>query len=102
MAHYKVKLQSMAKLPVGPGGVMGPLCDICVNKECSNPVDLVNITVFGIEKKIRLHKSGSSFMAVINCDGFIHSNTDQYVDDNEFDDIGNINNIDDLDDLGEL
>lgn len=94
MIHYKVKLLSMTKLPVGPGGVVSPLCDSCVNRECGNPVSLVNITVFGIEKKTRLHRSGSSFMAVANCEGYIHSNKEEYVDDNIF-----MEEIEDIEDI---
>lgn len=94
MIHHKVKLLSMAKLPVGPGGVVAPLCDSCINKECGNPVSLVSITIFGIEKKTRLHKSGGSLMAVANCEGYIHSNKDEYIDDNIF-----MDDIEDMDDI---
>jgi len=94
MIHHKVKLMSIAKLPVGPGGVVPPLCDSCVNEECGNPVSLVNITIFGIERKTKLHKSGASLMAVVNCEGYIHSNTDIYVDDNVF-----IDDIEDIEDI---
>jgi len=71
LTQYKVKLSSMAKLPVGPGGVQMPLCESCVNKECGNPVSLVDISVFGVLQKVKLYKSGSSFMAVTNCEGFM-------------------------------
>lgn len=71
MNKYKVKLMSMAKLPVGPGGVHMPLCESCLNKECGNPISFVDISIFGVVEKIKLHKSGSGFMAVINCEGYM-------------------------------
>lgn len=80
MNRYRVKLNSMSKLAVGPGGVQFPLCESCINKECGNPITLVDVSVFGVMQKIKLYKSGSSFMAVINCEGYM---PDKYRDDIE-------------------
>ena len=71
----------MARLPVGPDGVQMPLCESCSNKDCGNPVFIVDISVFGVMQKIKLHRSGSSFMAVINCDGYLSRSHKNDIDD---------------------
>lgn len=76
MTRYKVKLISIAKLPVGPSGVNLPLCESCKNKECGNPISLVDVSVFGVSQKIKLYKSGSSLYGVYNCDGYMPESRD--------------------------
>ena len=81
MTRYPVKLSSMAKLPVGPGGVMRPLCDSCVNKECGNPIELVDISIFGVQQNMRMYRSGSNLMAVAACEGYMNETYNQDIED---------------------
>lgn len=73
MNRYQVKLGSIARLPVSPAGVQRPLCDSCCNKDCGNPIEFVQMSVFGLTEPTRLYKTGGSYMPVIRCEGYIPS-----------------------------
>lgn len=71
MNQYKCKLFSLDKLPVGPMGVVEPLCNSCNTKDCSNPIEPTKITVFGRVVEWRIYKRQSNTPAsVIQCDGY--------------------------------
>lgn len=50
-----------------------PLCQSCNNKGCGNPVSTVDISIFGIQQKVKVYRSGSSLMAVSSCEGYMPS-----------------------------
>ena len=81
MNRYRVKLSSMAKLAIGPTGVVRPLCDNCINEECGNPIEIVDISVFGVQQNMKLYRSGSNLMAVSQCEGHMSSNYNQDTED---------------------
>ena len=69
MSQYKCKLVPIDRLPVGPIGVVEPLCNNCKTKDCSNPIEPVNITVFGKNVSWRIYKKHASASIVIQCAG---------------------------------
>ena len=50
---------------------MGPLCDKCGTKDCSNAIVLKEVSVFGINKKYKLCTRGEELFVVVDCEGFI-------------------------------
>lgn len=70
MTKYHVKLGSLSKLSVGPDGVQRPLCHSCKNSECGNPIELVQVSIFGVTEKMKLYRSGDNSLPVIRCEGY--------------------------------
>jgi len=71
MSQYKVKLISLDKLPVGPMGVAQPLCNTCVTKDCSNPIEPMQVSIFGVMRDWKVYKkSASNTSMVVHCVGY--------------------------------
>lgn len=71
MNKYKVKLGSMAKVPIGIQGIQYPLCDSCSNIHCDNPIEPVQISIFGVNQTVRMYKRNDKHLAVFGCEGYI-------------------------------
>lgn len=52
-------------------GIANPLCDKCRSKDCSNPIEKMDVSVFGVIRSLRVYNRGMSPRLVISCDGFI-------------------------------
>ena len=70
MSQYKCKLFPIDRLPVGPMGVVPPLCNSCETKDCSNPIEPVKISVFGKQADWRVYKKGVLSSIVVQCAGY--------------------------------
>lgn len=68
---YEVKLVPIAKTLTTPIGVVEPLCQSCENKSCSNPIETTKVSVFGINKQLRLYVSNNKPQVVVQCEGYI-------------------------------
>lgn len=53
-------------------GAIEPICDTCLTLDCTNPIQMRNISVLGLDKKVRLYVAGSEPFVVIKCDGYTH------------------------------
>lgn len=69
--EYEIQLTHIGKAPIGPQGVVEPLCDSCLAPDCSNPIREKIVSVMGIPKKMRLHVIGNVFRQVIECRGYV-------------------------------
>jgi hypothetical protein len=70
MSIYKCKLMPMEKLLVGPIGVMEPLCNNCQNRDCENPIQPMQVTVFGRMTTWKVYAKGSKTSMVLQCEGY--------------------------------
>jgi hypothetical protein len=61
---------SLDKLIITPSGVFEPLCQSCIHKDCGNPIEPFDVSVYGIRKRFRLYNSIGTPMAVIECEGY--------------------------------
>jgi hypothetical protein len=62
---------SVSRLNVGPFGFISPLCNLCVTKDCTNPIETMNISVTGVVRKVRLYNRGNEPKVVVECEGCI-------------------------------
>jgi hypothetical protein len=71
MSIYKCKTVPPDRLIVTHNGVYEPLCNSCGTKDCTNPIEYVQISIMGETKKWRLYrKANSNPSIVINCNGY--------------------------------
>ena len=68
---YKVKLIPLSQLPVGPNGPLVPLCQSCINKDCQLPIETVQVSIFGVNKPVRVHSTPRRQSFVVECDGYM-------------------------------
>lgn len=52
-------------------GVIEPACNNCKTSDCENPIEKVNVSIFGENKKYRCFVSGSNISMVVSCEGYI-------------------------------
>lgn len=66
----RCKKVSLDKLIITPQGVLEPLCQTCIHKDCGNPIEPKQISIFGVTKVLRLYISVGAPMAVVDCEGY--------------------------------
>ncbi len=59
------------KLLTHPQGVSEPLCNDCRTPDCTNPIRDKTVSVFGINKTMRLWVVNNQFRQVVACKGYI-------------------------------
>jgi hypothetical protein len=69
--EYKCKTISVAQLTISPIGFVMPLCESCKVKDCTNPIEKINVSVVGVSKKIRAFNRGLEPRFVVQCEGYI-------------------------------
>lgn len=75
--EFECVLANISKLNLNPQGLQKPLCDSCVTTECTNPIQKVNISLFGVTRECKLHVAGSGTMAVVACKGYMSKDSKQ-------------------------
>lgn len=69
--EYRCRTIPINTVPVGPTGIVCPLCDRCTSKDCSNPIHNVEVSLLGITAKHRAYIRGAEPYFVMVCEGFI-------------------------------
>lgn len=67
MPKYPCKTIPLSKLLVSEMGVAEPLCNSCKCADCENPIEIKNISVFGVNKKTRIFMRREVPHFVIEC-----------------------------------
>lgn len=70
--NYKCKTIPLNKL-VAYDGCVKSLCTECLANDCSNNVEIRNISILGTMQKYRLLNRGDDFYIVYDCDGFTNA-----------------------------
>ena len=69
--EYPCRTVPLAVLVRDSIGVKNPLCDNCKTKDCSNPIEIQKVSIFGITKDVKCWSRGNTRAIVIECQGFI-------------------------------
>ena len=70
--EYKCHVVPIQKVPIGPHGVIEPLCNNCCNRECTNPVERRSVSILGVVRTDRVYVRGSDLGFVVACpEGYI-------------------------------
>jgi hypothetical protein len=81
--EYKCRLERLDKINQ-PDAQKISLCSKCTSMDCSNPIENVSVSIFGIMKNIRAYVTPNSVFAVKNCDGYsIKEDSEDTEDNNE-------------------
>jgi len=84
--QYSVETISVDKAPLTASGVLEPLCNSCINPDCSNPIKEKTISIVGKQVKYRLYIIGNVSLMVVGCkDGYVgEDNEDVAMDPRSF------------------
>ena len=69
--EFECRTQSINRPILNDKGAMEPLCNTCVQAECSNPIKKKSISIFGKIVKWNVFVSGNQAYQVINCSGYL-------------------------------
>jgi len=56
---------------IGPQGFVKPLCDTCSCRDCSNSIEKMNVSIFGVTKKVKVLNKGVNPSFVVQCEGYL-------------------------------
>ena len=68
--EYRCRMISASSLTISGGGIVMPLCMTCGTKDCSNPIEKMRVSIFGVTKEIRMYNRGADPKMVIECEGY--------------------------------
>ena len=69
--EYKCQTVSVSQLSITFGGFFMPLCKTCGTKDCTNPIEKMEISILGVTKKIETFNKGTDPRFVVQCEGYI-------------------------------
>lgn len=72
----KCRKISLDKMIVTPGPKFVPLCQTCIQRDCGNPIEPREVSIYGIMKSWRLYISQGSPMAVVDCEAYLKKDDD--------------------------
>ena len=69
---YHCQLQSLVNIKSmsDSQGILESKCDSCKRLDCTNPIVFKNVSVLGMNKKMKLYQSASKISLVVQCNGF--------------------------------
>lgn len=67
--EYKCRLERLDKIKSEKKEDLS-LCTNCSSYDCSNPIENISISIFGIMSNIRAYVTPTSIYAVKSCDGY--------------------------------
>lgn len=47
------------------------LCDTCKSRDCENPIEKRDVSIIGVNKRMRVYVTKTSIGIVVQCDGFV-------------------------------
>lgn len=68
--EYKCKLERLDRISSKEDNENISLCSKCSSLDCSNPIQNVSISIFGINTRIRAYVTPNSVFAVKSCEGY--------------------------------
>lgn len=72
---FKHKSVPLTSLLIDHTGCIEPLCNSCINSDCSNQIEEIDVSFLGVNKKCKvLNEYSVSF--VIDCEGYIKKGTE--------------------------
>ncbi len=69
--EYNAKVIQLSKVLVGARGQISSNCDTCKCRDCTNPIELHTVSVYGVNQPMKLWTRGMTTGVVVECDGFI-------------------------------
>lgn len=73
--EYECQIVPLDKIFNDHYGVKVPLCNNCVQTECTNPIKTVTLSICGVPQTWRLWSMHNYYRQVVGCDGYIHDET---------------------------
>jgi len=52
-------------------GIALSICDVCQSKDCTNPIEYIDYSIYGVNTRCRVFNRGSTPYFVTSCAGFL-------------------------------
>ena len=59
------------KITTSANGVREPLCNDCVQIDCTNPIKMHTVSIMGKPSRWRLWQANNVIRQVVQCDGYV-------------------------------
>lgn len=59
------------KSQIGPYGIIFPLCNDCIQTDCSHPIKDMTLSIMGKPTKVRVYLIHETVRQVVACEGYI-------------------------------
>ena len=69
--EYMCELANINKYIQSPKGIQLSLCNSCQCGDCTNPIEFVEYSIYGISTRCRAYKRGLTPYFVIDCSGYL-------------------------------
>lgn len=69
--EYQCKTMPFDKLIYNQHGFVNPLCNDCINRDCSRDIERKKVSILGIKKEMRVMIRGGNINVVIQCEGYV-------------------------------
>lgn len=77
--EFNCQTVPVERLLVDHNGVKQPLCNSCLQTECSNPIKTQTISIMGVPQKWRVWALNNAVRQVIQCVGYINEQLDDTI-----------------------
>ena len=71
MIEFQCQTVPLVKPILNSSGTLEPLCNICTQTDCGNPIRKMIVSIFGQNKDWNVFVVGSQIYQVVQCDGFV-------------------------------
>lgn len=71
---FKCQTAPLEKLGTTASGIRYPLCNDCVQIDCTNPIRSQTVMIMGLPSKWRIWKANSVVRQVVDCEGYVKNN----------------------------
>lgn len=82
--EYKCRLEKLDKISCSDHIDLS-LCTKCCSFDCSNPIENMSISFFGIQKEVRVFVTPNSVYGVKQCEGFSSKSMSELEEEHEED-----------------
>ena len=69
----------VGRLLVDHNGVSQPLCNSCLQTECTNPIKTQTISIMGVPQKWRVWALNNAVRQVVQCAGYINEQSNDTI-----------------------
>ena len=69
--EYACELTNIQKYIHSPRGIQLSMCNSCLCGDCTNPIEYVEYSIYGISIRCRAYKRGSAIYFVTACAGYL-------------------------------
>jgi len=81
--EYTCELANVNKYMYSRDGMKLSLCNTCKTRDCTNPIEFIQYSIYGVLVECRVYQRGGTPYFVTLCQGYSNKDDESAIDDNE-------------------